>query len=54
MHVLRGRIDRLEPGEGLPHLGELGLVEQPGRVQPLGVQQRSLDVVRQQLGVVGL
>ena len=54
VHVLRRRIDRVEPRQRLAHLGELRVVEDPGGVQPLGVQQRALDVVRQQLRVVGL
>ena len=41
-------------GELLCHLGELCIVEDPGRVQALRVQQRSLKVVGQELGVVGV
>ena len=41
-------------GEPLGDVGELVVVEDARCVQPLSVQQRRLQVVRQQLGVVGL
>ena len=40
-------------GEPRLHLGQLGVVEQAGRVQPAGVHGCGLAVVRQQLGVLG-
>ena len=41
-------------GEPLLGLGELVVDEQAGRVQPLGVLEGRLAVVREQLGVVGV
>ena len=38
----------------LPHLRELAVVEDSRGVQALGVQQRALHVVRQELGIVRL
>ena len=52
VHVLSGRIDGVEAAEHLAHFRQLVVVEQPGGVEPLGVQQRSLHVVRQELGVL--
>ena len=40
-------------GEARLGVGELGVVENPRRVQPAGVLRRRFAVVRQQLGVVG-
>ena len=54
VNVLGCGIDRVERGQRLPHLRELGDVEDPGGVQPLCMEQRARDVVGQQLGVVGL
>ena len=52
VHVLVRWIDRLDRRQPLGHLFELRVVEDPRRVEPLRVEQRALDVVRQQLGVV--
>src|SRR6266508_150559 len=52
--VLSGRIHCVEPPEHLAHLGKLGLVEESRGVQTLRVQERPLDVVGQELRVVGL
>src|SRR6185437_3425327 len=54
VHVLGTGVDRVEPAERVANLGELGVIEDPRGVQALGVDQRSLDVVRQKLGVVRL
>ena len=54
VHVLGCRIDGVETAERVPDLGELRIVEDSRGVQTLGVQQRALHVVRQELGVVGL
>ncbi len=54
VHVFGSGVDRVEPAERLTHLGELAIVEDSRGVEPLGVQQRALHVVRQELGVVGL
>ena len=42
--------DRAEP---CLHLAQLGVREEPGRVQPARVHERRLAVVREQLAVVG-
>ena len=52
MHVLVCRIDLFDRRQFLLHLRELGVVENARRVQAVGVQQRPLDVVGEQLGVV--
>ena len=52
VHVLVGGIDLLDHRELLGHLRELGVVEDACGVQTLGVEQRALDVVREQLRVV--
>ena len=54
VHVLVALVDLLDRGELLRHLGELRVVEDPGCVQALRVQQRSLQVVGEKLGVVGV
>ena len=53
MHVLVGGIDRVDRRQLVGHLGELGIVEDPGFVQAARVQERRLQVIGQQLGVVG-
>ena len=53
VHVLVGGVDRVDRGELLGHFGELGVVEDPRLVQAARVQQRRLQVVGQQLRVVG-
>ena len=52
--VLGGGIHRVEAAEHLAHLRELGVVEESRGVQALRVLKRSLDVVGQELRVVGL
>ena len=54
VHVLGAGIDGLESTERLAHIRELSVIEDAGRVQPLGVEQRALHVIGQQLRVVGL
>ncbi len=56
VHVLVARfeIGRVDVGEPRQHVCELVVVEQPCRVQALGVQARPLDVVEEQLGVLRL
>ena len=58
VHVLvlgeiAGRVLR-DLGEPRLRLGELVVREQPGAVQPLGVLEARLAVVREELGVVGV
>ena len=53
VHVLVGGIDVVDRREAFGHLGQLVVVEDARSVKPLRVQQRRLQVVRQQLGVVG-
>ena len=54
VHVLVALVDLLDRRELLRHLGELCVVEDPGRVQALRVQERALQVVGEQLRVVGV
>ena len=53
VHVLVGVVDLVDRSEPLAYVGELDVVEDPGRMQALGVQLRRLEVVRQQLRIVG-
>ena len=53
VHVLVRRIDRLDRFELRGHLRELAVVEDARGVEPLRVQQRRLQVVGQELRVVG-
>ena len=54
VHVLVGRLDLLDRRQLRGRVGELVVVEDAGRVQALRVQERRLEVVREQLGVVGV
>ena len=47
VHVLVVLGDLLDRREPLRHVGELRVVEDPGRMQTLRVQQRRLQVVRE-------
>ena len=53
VHVLVCRLEivRADRREPLLDLGQLGLVEEPGGVQPMRVQTCALEVVRQEVGV---
>ena len=54
VHVFGRGVDRVETAECLLYLRELAVVEDSRSMQALGMQERALHVVRQQLGVVGL
>ena len=49
--VLRQEVVEADLCEPLLDLGQLGVVEEAGGVQTVGVEPRALEVVRQQLGV---
>ena len=52
--VLRGRICFTQSAQAFPHLGELGVVEDSGHMQPLDVEERPrTSATAAQLGVVG-
>ena len=52
VHVLVVLGDLLDRGEPLGHVGELRVIEDPGRMEAPRVQERRLQVVRKQLRVV--